>query len=139
MRRLTSASGRGLLVAAGMTLMVSTAGAEPISPLMGAWGGPQVRLVLTEKGGTVELACASASLDAPVRPDAAGKFVSTGRYERFDGGPAKADVPPATTPAQITGLIDGDTMRLSILPKGDKVAQAYTLERGRRVKLIRCA
>lgn len=138
MRFSISASRRSVLIAAGVTLMVSTAGAEQAAPLTGDWGGPQVRLVLTDKGGTLELSCASASLDAPIHPDATGTFTATGRYEAFTGGPALADAPPATTPAQFSGRITGDTLQLSVHPKGDKTAQAYTLERGRRVKLIRC-
>ena len=124
--------------AAGMFLMGSgTHAGSP--PLTGEWGGPQVRFHLTEAGGTLDLACAAVHLDSPVRAGADGKFAAEGRYEDFAGGPAPADVPPPSTPAHFSGHIDGDTMQLSVHRHGDKTAQAFVLERGRRVKLIRCA
>jgi hypothetical protein len=122
-----------------MIAMVSTAHAQPSPPLTGEWGGPQVRLVLKDNGGTLELACASAHLGTPIRPDATGKFVADGTYESFSGGPVLADIPPKITAARFSGHIEGNTMHLSVWPSGEKTAQDYTLERGRRVKLIRCA
>lgn len=139
MRHSTSGSGRTLLIAAGMTLMVSTAHAGPALPLTGEWGGPQVRLLLTETGGKLELACAAANIDAPVRPDAAGKFIAAGSYESFTGGPTPADVPPKTTSAEFSGHVVGNTLQLSVRQRGGNTTQDFTLERGRKVKMIRCA
>lgn len=135
----TSASHWALRVAAGVSLMVSTAQAQVLPPLTGEWGGPQVRLVLTELGGTLELACASAQVAAPIHPDANGRFVADGKYESFTGGPTPADVPPVLTAARFTGHVEGNTMHLSVTQNGENTAQDYTLERGRRTKLIRCA
>lgn len=139
MQRAPSASCRALLVAAGVSLMVSSVQAQPSPPLTGEWGGPQIRLMLTDAGGTLDMACASAHLAAPVRPDAAGKFAVDGKYESFTGGPTPADVPPPLTAARFTGHVEGNTMHLSVRQAGERTAQDYTLERGRRVKLIRCA
>ncbi|WP_310498725.1 hypothetical protein [Sandarakinorhabdus sp.] len=123
--------------------MISSAHAAPpsvpsVPPLTGDWGGPQVRLQLTETGGKLDLACASAIIDMPVRPDAAGKFVVLGRYDSFTGGPTPADAAPAMAKAHFDGHVEGDTMHLSVHRHGEKAAENYTLERGRRVKLIRC-
>lgn len=110
----------------------------PASLLTGEWGGLQVRLLLTETGGRLDLSCASASLDTPIRLDAAGRFGAKGRYESFSGGPTLEDVPPATTAAHFDGHVEGNTMHISIRREGEKTAERYILERGRRVKLIRC-
>lgn len=147
MQRHMPGSRQILALCAGISLMNSTpdaasaaapASVPQASPLTGEWGGPQVRLLLTETGGRLDLSCASASLDTPVRLDAAGKFGAKGRYESFSGGPTLADVPPATTAAQFDGHVEGDAMQISIHRQGEKTAEHYTLARGRRVKLIRC-
>jgi len=119
--------------------MLSSAAASPAAlPLTGEWGGSQVRLVLTETGGTLDMACASASIDAAVHPDATGKFGATGRYESFTGGPTRADAPPAMVMAHFDGHVEGNSLHLSVRQHGEKTAQNFTLERGRQVKLIRC-
>jgi hypothetical protein len=136
-----------LALCAGISLMISTpdaasnaapASVPQASPLTGEWGGPQARLVLTETGGQLDLSCASASLDTPIHLDAAGTFGAKGRYESFSGGPTLADVPPATTAAHFDGHVEGNTMHISIRREGEKTAERHILERGRRVKLIRC-
>jgi hypothetical protein len=106
--------------------------------LTGNWGGNQIMLAMTDTGGRLDLACATAMIDAPVRPDATGKFSATARYEAFTGGPTRADEPPATTPVHVMGHVEGDTLRLSMHREGAAAPEVYTLERGRRVKLIRC-
>ena len=105
--------------------------------LLGEWGGPQVRLSLGEAGGRIDFACASATIDAAVHPDGAGNFSAAGRHEDFAGGPAPADTPATTTPARFSGKVDGDTLQLSV-QRGGAAAETYTLQRGRRTKLIRC-
>jgi len=131
---------RASVIAAGMVLMVSTAHASPPkpAPLTGDWGGPQVRLHLGEAGGRLDMSCASASIDTPVRPDAAGRFGATGRYESFTGGPTRADAPPSMVVAHFDGHVEGNSLHLSVRQHGVKTAENFTLERGRRVKLIRC-
>jgi hypothetical protein len=112
--------------------------APPLPALTGEWGGPQVRMSLTATGGKMEFDCASATIDAPVRPDPTGKFSAPGRHEAFTGGPTPADVAPPTTAAHFEGHVEGDTMHLTIHRKGETATQEYTLQRGRRVKIIRC-
>lgn len=121
-------------VLAGVSLMTAAA-AEP--GLAGNWGGPQVRLSLTETGGKLDMSCAAATIDGPIHPDASGKFSATGRYEAFVGGPTQADAPPTTTALHVMGHVEGNTMHITLHQKGAK-AETYTLERDRRVKLIRC-
>ena len=122
-----------------MALASGCAASPPTSaPLIGEWGGPQVRLSLTAVGGKMEFDCASATIDAPIRPDPNGKFSAPGRHEAFTAGPTPADVAPPTTAAHFEGHVEGDTMHLTIHRKSETAAQEYTLQRGRRVKIIRC-
>ena len=127
------------LLAAVFTI-AAAAGAAPLRPaLSGEWGASQIRLALTATGGTIDFDCASARLDTPVHPDAGGNFTANARYEAYAPGPTRAaDAPPATVPARIIGRVDGSTLHLSVRTKGDTAAHDYTLERGRRVKIIRC-
>ena len=119
--------------------MACAAGAAPpLPPLTGDWGGPRVRLSLTETGGKMDFDCASATIDAPIRLDAAGKFSAPGRHEAFAAGPTPADTAPPTTAARFEGHVEGDTMHLTVHLKGETATQEYTLQRGRRVKIIRC-
>ena len=121
------------LIAGGM-LMAS--GADAGTALVGEWGGPQVQLSLTAAGGRIEFSCAAATI-AAIRPDPAGKFSADGRHEEFTGGPVQADAAPAATPARYTGQVDGDTLQLTVHRQG-RAAETYTLQRGKRSKLIRC-
>lgn len=128
-----------LLAVAGVSLMACATDANGApAGLTGDWGGNQARLSLTETGGRVDLGCATATFDSPVRPDASGKFSANARYEEFTGGPTRADEAPATTPVHVMGHVDGDTLHLTMHRKGAPAAEDYTLQRGRKVKLIRC-
>lgn len=126
------------------TALAMTAGSLPaatpaLPDLAGDWGGPQARLFMTADGGRLDLACASASIAGPLRATGNGGFSASGRYEEFGGGPTLADVAAATVPAHFTGKVVGDVMQLSVHADGAKAPQDLTLERGRRVKLLRCS
>lgn len=127
------------LLAAGLLMMGASPPDGSVAPLTGEWGGPQVRFHLTETGGTLDLACASARITSPVRPGAEGHFSVEAEYEEFSAGPTPADAPLASTPAHFSGRIDGNMMQLSVRRAGNTTTQDFVLERGRRVKLIRCA
>ena len=103
----------------------------------GEWGGPQVRLSLGDMSGQIEFSCASATIESPIRPDSTGKFSVAGHHTRFSGGPTPADTPGKAVVAMFTGHLDGDTLHLVVKYAGTE-AESYTLERNRRVKLIRC-
>jgi hypothetical protein len=132
-------AGTGLSFLIGGLVMIATAdtGAAAHPALAGEWGGPQVHVSLGETGGRIDFACASATIDSAVHLDTGGKFSATGRHEEFAGGPTQADTTPPTTPARYSGQVDGDTLQLSVLRQGH-AAETYTLQRGRRTKLIRC-
>jgi len=131
----------GLVLAlTGASLMTTAvdAGGAPLSHVTGDWGGAQARLAIFADGGRLDLSCASASLDTPLVATGNGGFSASGHYEEFGGGPTLADAAPALIAARFTGRVDGDVMQLSMQVHGAAAAQHFTLERGRRVKLVRC-
>lgn len=106
--------------------------------LTGDWSGPQAHLSLTDEGGRLELGCATVGIEAPIRPDSAGRFAANGRLEAFDGGPTRAEVPPKRDSVRLDGRVDGDSLEISIDRGGTVANEIYTLHRGRRGKIIRC-
>ena len=136
MRSLPKRSALKLVLAVGVA--IATMGGDSSETLTGIWGGPQVRLSLTESGGKLELGCAAATIDSPVRLDKQGMFAVSGRYEQFASGQTDADAPPKFIKTRFVGHVDGDTLHLAVHLDGSKTPQDYTLQRGRRTKLINC-
>lgn len=114
--------------------------AAPVGPILtGEWGGFQARLRLTESGGSLELDCASVSIDSTVRPDAEGKFIAKGRFQAFAPGPDRSgDTAPVFTKAVFDGQIEGKNLRLRMHLAGNKTPQDFALMRDRKAKIIRC-
>ena len=119
---------------------MAAAAAAPVGPILtGEWGGIQTRLSLTETGGSLELDCASASIDSAVRPDAEGKFAATGRFQAFAPGPDRSgDTAPVFTKAVFDGQVEGKNLRLRMHLAGNKTPQDFALVRDRKARIIRC-
>lgn len=121
----------------GIAAIMSGASA-PKASLAGIWGGPDAALTLTADGGRLEQGCASGSF-GPVRPDARGRFKVAGRFEAYEPGPQRVDEGggPNQASAQFEGVVQGDTLRLTIRP-AHGAAATHMLVKGKRTKLIRC-
>lgn len=125
----------GPLAVAALALVA----ASPLAP--GIWGAPGAELAVGERGATLRLECAEATLGGPITPGADGSFRVTGRFDAHTGGPQPAHEERAATPAAnalVVGQVDDDRMTLEIRVDGETTPRRFTLERGRRVKLIRC-
>lgn len=120
-----------------MTVQIATAGAPGV-PLEGQWGGDRIRLVIDSTSGRVETDCASGTISGPIKLGADGKFVASGTFEQFRGGPQRADEAAAPASARYSGEVKQDAMQLSIIPEGESGAQVYNLRKGAAVKLVRC-
>ncbi len=104
----------------------------------GAWGGAHAALTVTAKGGELEFDCAHGALDAPIAPDAAGRFEARGVYVPERAGPVRAD-DLVGKKARYVGRISGDTMTLSISVEGsDAEIGPYALERGKLPRIVKC-
>jgi len=79
---------------------------------VGVWGGPDASLSLSRSGGVLSYACGAGTMDATWTLSRDGRLSGTGQHF-IGGGP----VPPGghpPHPARYSGLIDGDTLVLSV-------------------------
>src|SRR5215203_3525634 len=78
----------------------ATATVEPVKAIRGSWGGPHIGLTAEKGTVTLDLDCAHASMDGPIRLDSNGAFDVTGVFVRERGGPARRDETADTHPAR---------------------------------------
>lgn len=106
----------------------------------GVWGGNQARLMVREDGANVVYGCARGTLDAPLALDGSGRFSVAGTHVRERPGPIRLDVPPpASRPARYTGVVEGETMTLSVtLTDESEEVGTFTLTRGSGGRVRKC-
>lgn len=121
----------------GLLVLAGSAVAGEGGTLTGEWGGDGLVAIFTAQGATFEAACAQGVVPSPVRPDAGGRFTTTGRFEFAHPGPQAADEDGRGGEAVFSGRVSGAVLSLSIRPAGGP-PQAYELRRGVRPKLVRC-
>ena len=126
-----------MAVFGAMSLGVHGANAAP-APLAGMWGGDRAILTLTDQGGRLQFDCGFATFDEAVRPNGKGRFKVTALYFPEHGGPTAADQPPAELTAALSGVVQGESLRLTFRPAGRREAQTLNMVAGQRLKLIRC-
>lgn len=107
-------------------------------PLAGPYGGDRVNATFTTDGARLDFDCAAAEIDGAVRPGPDGRFRASGRFLADHPGPIAGDVAARAVPAQFSGRVEGDELRLDIAVEGRTGTQTLTLLRGQRVKLVRC-
>jgi hypothetical protein len=133
-----------LVVLAGALMLVSGSAANPqrgedASTTPETWGGQHVSMQVTRDGATLEFDCAHGTMLEPIKANAKGEFTARGTYTPERGGPVMRDNPPGDLPATYRGSIDGDTMRLEIMPADkDQAPEPFTLTRGKIGKLVKC-
>jgi len=90
--------------------------AQPIDPASlaggGAWGGPDVSLVLEAAGGTLSYACGAGTIAPGWTITPGGHLAATGEHF-FGGGPLPPQGHPAH-PARYQGEIHGDLLVLTV-------------------------
>lgn len=123
------------LALAGVTAMASN---FPVASLAGEWAGDRMLMTFNSEGARIEMDCASGSINGPIKLGRNGSFAGRGHFERYHGGPQRADEAVNPSDARYTGTITGDLMKLSIVDKSSRTPHTYTLRKGARMKLIRC-
>jgi len=107
--------------------------------LEGYWGGDQLQLVIDATHAYIEMDCASGTIILPLQLKKNRSFQALGTFMQHQtGGPQRADEALAPDAARYAGQVKGETMRLTILPSGAQKPQEFKLQKGVRVKLIRC-
>jgi len=100
----------------------------------GIWGGERAELTVTEKGATVRLFCAHGAAD-PIL-SGGSRFSVPGWLVR-EGGPVPIDDTPFRRPALYVGVIEGETLVLTVFVGNDSLGP-FTLVLGRKSTLGFC-
>jgi hypothetical protein len=128
------------LVLAAVALVLT--GCETIMPGLqpksGAWGGPNIGLVLDGGSGTVDFDCASGTIDEAVFPGEGGVFSVKGTYRTGQSGPIKVGQIFRSQPATYAGTIAKEDMTLSVSLEDGTEVGPFTLKQGAPPQLNRC-
>ncbi len=103
----------------------------------GTWHGDAAVLTIDARQIRIEAGTGLATLKAPLRTDAKGRFKSTGSFEAYRPGPQRADVPPSIHPALVTGSIKDGVIVLNMRVDGERSARKFTFSHGRVAKIVR--
>lgn len=107
--------------------------------LYGEWGGEHVALQVTAQGGVLEYDCAHGTIDAPITPNAQGRFEVTGTHIVEHGGPIREDEAPEQHPALYRGWTNGSRMVLELsLLDSDASLGPYLMELNQRPQIFKC-
>jgi hypothetical protein len=121
-------------------LMSLTANASPPleQSLEGRWGGDRMVLTIHQGAGTVDLECASGTIQGPIKLTAKGRFEAKGSFEQSRGGPQRVEEAPSAATARYTGTLKGHALKLEVLPAPGEPVQVFNLRKGAQVKMVRC-
>jgi hypothetical protein len=107
--------------------------------LTGSWGGQGIAMEIEGSGANLNFDCATGSISEPMVPDSNGKFEVKGTVTRERGGPIRADETPDKAPASYSGVVEGNTLKLTItLDKNKEEMGTFTLTRGQAARIRRC-
>ena len=110
-----------------------------IVPAEGIWGGPHVRLSMSEVAIQVEFDCTHGTIHAPLGTDPQGRFDMADTFVREGPGPIRVGRTPGARSARYSGRIEGKTMTLSVnLTEPDQALGTYTLIQGSEGRLWKC-
>lgn len=105
----------------------------------GPWGGSHVSMQVTSTGAHLEYDCADGVIEAPLRPDAAGRFTAAGAHTPGRGGPIRVGEILPTFRARYEGQVEGERMSLLVtLVDTGVVLGPFELRRGSSGLLVRC-
>jgi hypothetical protein len=125
--------GIAILAIGASPMATANAGAGPL----GVWGAQNAVLTIGSSKSRIEWGAAEATINGPIKPDAKGRFKTTGHYLAYTPGPDRVDIAPARRDAHIEGRVVGDIIEMTMHIAGDKTTQRYTFKKGQRSKLIR--
>ncbi len=112
-------------------------GSTALPDIAGVWSGGRHVLTTSDTGLRLETDCARAEFEPP-KPDSQGHFRVEGIHRADAAGPQRADdKAPVGQPAVLEGSLKDNRPELRLIIEGG-APQMLSLQRGRRVKLIRC-
>jgi hypothetical protein len=130
---------RRLLLAAVALVLAGCETIMPgLQPKSGAWGGPNIGLVLEGGSGKVDFDCASGTIDEAVFPGEGGAFSVKGTYRSGQSGPIRVGQIFRSEPATYAGTITKEDMTLSVSLEDGTEVGPFTLKEGAPPQLNRC-
>jgi hypothetical protein len=106
---------------------------------IGNWGGQHVRLEVTDSGAELDFDCAHGTIKSVLKLDRDGNFDVEGFYARERPGPLREDENQNGEPARFKGHVAGQKMTLTVMLTGtSKTVGTYTLELGKRARIVKC-
>lgn len=126
------------LVAAAVLASSCATLAEKPDYLIGAWGGPHAGIQFEGGLASVELDCASGTIDAPIYPSRDGTFTAKGTMRTGTGGPVRVGQIFRSQRATYSGTVVNDVMTLKIEFEDGSAGGPFTLTPGAQPLLTRC-
>ena len=115
----------------------ATGAASANQNLSGVWGGLHVILEISSDSATLEFDCASGSIKDPILLDSTGYFDVVGSYNRQGPGPTRQGA-KTESDARYSGMVNGDTMKLSVQLPGSAEILEFSLTHGKQGKITKC-
>jgi hypothetical protein len=109
---------------------------EKSGTIAGQWGGDNATMEVNAGGATLDFGCGTGQITEPLKLDSEGKFSAHGTMSMQTAGPSRPD--GEGSPATFTGVVKGDTIKLTVQIEGEKQGQPLTLTRGRKTKIMGC-
>ncbi|WP_291993982.1 hypothetical protein [Candidatus Accumulibacter sp. ACC003] len=122
----------------GSLVATASEAAEVPGPVVGAWGGDRLNLILDVQGGKLDYDCGSGSINEPLRIDSQGQFTARGAHTAHHAGPEMAAGTATTRAATYDGRVFGTVLELRVRIDDEAIVRSYRLEKNQKVKLIRC-
>jgi hypothetical protein len=112
---------------------------SPETRLTGSWGGQGIVMEIAADGTSLTFDCAHGTISEELKIDNNGRFEVQGSFTRERGGPIRENEVTEASPAIYSGLVDGDTLTLTItLTKNKENMGTFSLMRGKTGRLRRC-
>ena len=117
------------------TIACSAATSNPITDVVGTWGGENAGLIVNGTDVHVHIGCTLGDAVGPILPDANGRFEVSGTYN-VDAYPVSRGI---THPAAFSGQITGQSMTLTVsLTDTARVLGPVTLVYGKEPRMGPC-
>jgi hypothetical protein len=104
----------------------------------GEWGGAHISMNVGDTKATIEYDCAHGEIYGPLSLSGEGKFELRGSFTPERGGPVRADEASRDKPATYSGVINDNTMTLTLKVADSDETETFTLEKGKAGKLVKC-
>ena len=106
----------------------------------GIWGGDGARLVVADGYGLLDIPCAEARSESPMRLDENRQFDIAATLQRITGVPPRAESPSEvpTETVRLQGKVSGDTVLIRVVFADGQTSESVALTRGREGSVPQC-